>query len=161
MRIVVMALTLAACAPSAAQAPDADWIAGSWLSCDGGVQTAEAWIGAGSGVMAGVNHTRQADGGVRFEHMRIAPGENGVLTFFASPSGAAPTPFAATAVERERIVFENAAHDFPQRVIYARDGEVLTARIEGVIGGEAQAMDWRFTPAEIGATCPRAKGPVP
>jgi hypothetical protein len=43
-----------------------------------------------------------------------------------------------------RVVFENAAHDFPQRVIYRRDGERLVARIEGRLRGEARGRDWVF-----------------
>ncbi len=30
-----------------------------------------------------------------------------------------------------RVVFENTAHDFPQRIIYWKDGNDLRARIEG------------------------------
>ena len=38
----------------------------------------------------------------------------------------------------------NLAHDFPQRVIYRRDGERLAARIEGTVGGQARGKEWVF-----------------
>ena len=41
-------------------------------------------------------------------------------------------------------VFENLAHDFPQRVIYRRCGEDLCARIEGAMG---KGQDWRYARA--------------
>ena len=45
---------------------------------------------------------------------------------------AAGRPTAA----HERIVFENAEHDFPQRIVYRRDGDRLHASIEGEEGYE-------------------------
>ena len=48
------------------------------------------------------------------------------------PAGQAPDTFAAKAVSDTEVVFENAGHDFPQRVAYAADGgQRLQARIEG------------------------------
>ena len=43
-------------------------------------------------------------------------------------------------------MFENAAHDFPQRVLYWREGEFLKARIEGTLKGKERAQEWRFSP---------------
>ena len=56
-------------------------------------------------------------------------------------------------VAGQRIVFENAAHDFPTRISYARDGDVMTARIDGGEGSE-QAMEWRFQRADADSRCP-------
>ncbi len=154
MRVLVMgaALAAAACAPSAAQTPNVDWMAGYWLSCADGVQTAEVWIGAGSGVLASVNLGQ--DGEARaFEYQRIVQTDAG-MAFIAQPGGDPPTIFSVKAVEGQRIIFENDGHDFPQRVIYAREGDVLTGRIEGVIDGQDQAMEWRFQRAALDANCP-------
>jgi hypothetical protein len=43
-----------------------------------------------------------------------------------------------------QAVFENLAHDFPQRVIYRRCDADLCARIEGTVGGQVQGIDWRY-----------------
>jgi hypothetical protein len=48
----------------------------------------------------------------------------------------------------QRIVFENAAHDFPQRILYWRDGDELMARIEGTVKGKERSEAWRFTRAK-------------
>ncbi len=61
-----------------------------------------------------------------------------------------------TGLEGRRAVFENAENDFPQRVIYSRDGDVLTGRIEGTIDGQPQAMEWVYQPAELNARCPES-----
>jgi hypothetical protein len=54
----------------------------------------------------------------------------------------------------QRAVFENPTHDFPQRIIYARDGDLMTARIEGAVDGRAEHMEWRFTRAAPDSRCP-------
>jgi hypothetical protein len=55
-----------------------------------------------------------------------------------------------------RVVFERAADDdFPKRVVYERDGDVLNARIEGVLDGQERIIRWRFQKAELNSRCPR------
>ena len=110
----------------------------------------ETWIGAGSGVLLGVN--RSPDG---FEFLRIADNGRGGLSYFSMPNGSSPaTEFAMASNEAQRVVFSNPAHDFPQRVIYERTGDRLHARIEGEINGAAQGMDWNFRRAEADERCP-------
>ena len=52
----------------------------------------------------------------------------------------------ATAVGT-RVVFENPVHDFPQRIIYWKDGADLRARIEGTQKGKEGSMEWRWSSA--------------
>ncbi|MGE0046715.1 MAG: DUF6265 family protein [Hyphomonadaceae bacterium] len=138
-----------------AQAPAApDWLSGYWISCEGGRQASETWTGSGSGTLLGQGLTRRADGRVNFEMMRIAPGSAGGLSFYAMPDGAPVTEFRMIAHDARRVVFENPAHDFPQRVIYERRGRTLHARIEGVMDGAAQGMDWRYRRARFDSRCP-------
>ena len=72
---------------------------------------------------------------------------DGRLVYLASPGGAPPTPFTAIEVGERRVVFENATHDFPQRVIYWRDGTALRARIEGTRNGRLAFEEWRWDAA--------------
>ncbi len=137
---------LAACS-SAAASPAPDWLEGHWLSCGGGRQVSETWVKGRSGVLIGTN---VSDDG--FEFLRIADAE-GVLSYIASPGGGPATAFALVAGDGERAVFENRAHDFPQRIAYARDGDSLVAAIEGDMEGKTRRMEWRFRAAEIGASC--------
>ena len=39
-------------------------------------------------------------------------------------------------------VFENDAHDFPQRIRYARDGDTLTATISDMSGEQSFSFVW-------------------
>ena len=157
MRILAavgLALGLSACTFSVSAQGAAngspDWISGYWLSCENGRETAESWIGAGTGTLLGTNLS-----GGGFEFLRIAANEDGGLSYYSMPNGASPpTAFALTTNADQRAVFENLQHDFPQRIIYERDGDVLVARIEGTMDGRAESMQWRFERAEQDAHCP-------
>ena len=136
--------------------PDLDWMAGYWLSCEPGREVSESWSDRRGGIMLGTNITvgRQAFG---WEQMRIeaVSGEENGLSFFAQPRGATQaTEFRLVRWGAREAVFENAAHDFPQRVIYRRAGDRLMGRIEGRSGGREQAMEWQFRSAPLNARCP-------
>lgn len=152
MRAIVIGavLALSACGVAAQNAARGtpDWMSGYWLSCDGG-ETAESWIGAGRGVLLGTNLS-----GGGYEFLRIAENESGDVAYYSMPGGRSPpTEFALTAHANQRAVFENPAHDFPKRIIYERDGDVMVARIDGGDGSE-QSMEWRLQRAGLDARCP-------
>lgn len=125
-------------------------MSGYWLSCEAGRETAESWIGAGTGTMLGTNLSAEG-----FEFLRIAANDAGGLSYYSMPNGASPpTAFAMTSNDEQRVVFENPAHDFPQRIIYERDRDVMVARIEGPMDGRTQSMEWRFRRAQQDTHCP-------
>ncbi|WP_426038636.1 DUF6265 family protein [Brevundimonas sp. DC300-4] len=131
------------------------WMSGYWLSCDGGREVSETWTDPRGGLMAGHAVTLQ-NGRASFELSRIAPTTAGApgVAYFAGVEGARAVVFPVVEAGGTRVVFENAAHDFPQRVIYERDGDVLKARIEGVMGDRQQAMAWEYRKADLNARCP-------
>lgn len=148
--ILAMAFALSACGVAAQSPPRAmpDWMAGYWLSCADGAQTVESWIGAGGETLLGGNLSA---GG--YEFLRISTNESGQIVYYSMPGGRSPpTEFAMTSNTDQRAVFENPTHDFPKRIIYEREGDVMTARIDGG-EGESQAMEWRFERAEMDARC--------
>jgi len=153
-------LTMAAAALAAAQPgpppPDLGWLAGYWLSCEDGREVSETWSDPRGGVMVGSSLTVGGGGRVAWEQMRIGPAPAGGLAFFARPSGQAAAEFALVRGGPGEAVFENPAHDFPQRVIYRRAGDVLTGRIEGRAGGREQAAQWRYRAAPLNARCATA-----
>lgn len=139
-----------ACTATAAAAEPADlldWIKGHWMSCAGGEQTVETWIEGRSGLLAGINVSDRGFEFVRIDHLE------GVLSYIASPGGGAATAFPLASMRENQVTFENPAHDFPQRVIYARKGDVLTARVEGEVDGKVEGMDWTFHAASLGDSC--------
>ena len=150
IRSLTAALLLApalALAQSPVRVSGLDWLAGTWERRVEGKETVtESWLGPGNGLMVAANLTTWANGRKSFEFLRIAETAEG-FSYFASPGGKAPVEFKVKESGERRVVFENAAHDFPQRVLYWREGEQLVARIEGSIKGKERAEEWRFTRA--------------
>ncbi len=124
-------------------APDFAWMVGTWSETKDGTVTRETWLPPLDGAMSGVTQTNAGGKLVSVEVASITAEPAGV-TFTARPQGEPPTAFVLKPGESGEAVFENLAHDFPQRVIYRRCGADLCARIEGTLDGKVQAMDWRY-----------------
>lgn len=133
--------------------PDVSWMAGYWLDCSNGREASETWSDPRAGLMVGSAITVSRSGRPSFEVSHIGMTPQG-FAYVAQPGGAPPTVFVLTENEGSRAVFSNPENDFPQRVIYWREGDVLYARIEGNMNGQAQSMAWRFDRAELNARCP-------
>ena len=149
LAIVVAALLLAA--PTAPSGTSADlellsWMVGGWASAEEGGSTEEHWLAARGGTMLGLHRDVKGGRTVGFEFLRIEARPDG-LFYLASPGGQPATPFKAVEVTADRAVFENQAHDFPQRILYWRAKGALHARIEGQQGGKEASMEWRWPSA--------------
>ena len=148
MRSVLVAALLIA-TPVAAQEPtqslkDVEWLVGEWRDANRDRVVTETWLAADGGVMPGVNRTIGDEGTATVEFMKLVE-QDGALAFVAILSGQAPTIFPIKSLRPGEAVFENLAHDFPQRVIYRRCDVDLCAAIEGVLDDAATRIEWRFT----------------
>lgn len=155
MRTTALSLALLATASTAlAEIPPAtpDWISGHWLACENGAQIAEHWFGAGTGTLLGTNLTQGERSS--FEFLRVAVNGRGGISYYSMPNGAPVTEFILKSNEKQRVEFENLAHDFPQRIIYRRDGSRLHARIEGEINGQLESREWAFELSQPDQKCP-------
>ena len=93
-------------------------------------------------MMLGMSHTVVHGKTREYEFMRIVQEENGEIFFVAQPSGQKEARFKLTSVSEREARFENHKHDFPQRIIYRRDGNSLTGRVEGVSNGKERSVDF-------------------
>ena len=120
------------------------WLKGCWIQTKPNGVVEELWMGPGGGVMLGLGRTVR-DGELRdFEFVRIVEAD-GSLAYMAEPSGQEKATFPLKSLTPDMAVFEDPAHDFPQRVIYRRLGpDAVTGRIEGQIGGQAKAVDFPY-----------------
>ena len=147
MRIALAAAAALAVAASAAASPSSQlarlsWLAGSWSETKGEVTTRESWE-ARDGALVGTGETVRPGKPAHVERMKITAEPAGA-TFTAILPGQPPTPFLLRPGKEGEAVFENKAHDFPQRVIYRRCGADLCARVEGTLGGKPQFQEWRY-----------------
>ena len=122
---------------------DLAWITGTWEGTSGSVRQEEYWSRPAGGLILGIHRDLFEGGRSFFEFLRIEQrGED--VYYVAMPRGRPGTDFRLVQLEDNRAVFENPEHDFPQKIIYARDGETLSARIEGVENGEQRSSGWQW-----------------
>ena len=150
---LLTALMTAALLQAPTTAPDLSWLAGYWLDCSGGREASETWSDPRLGLVVGHAVTVR-DGRSGFESAHIGPASDGGLAYFARPEGAPATPFRLIESGPQRVVFANPANDFPHRILYQREGDVLTARIEGADDDETRSVEWTFNKAPLNARCP-------
>jgi len=120
----------------------AGWLAGCWEVRGGARVTTEMWMAPAGGLMLGASRTVVRDTTREFESLRLSI-RDGKLTYTAIPSRQAETSFTAILVSDTSLVFENLAHDFPQRIIYRRVGaDTVVARIEGPRDGQTRGINF-------------------
>lgn len=125
------------------------WMTGSWRGATAGVETEEYWNAPKGNSMMGIHRDVARGRTLSFEFLRIEQ-QGDQIVLLAMPNGKAPaTPFPLKEFSGKRVVFENPTHDFPQRIIYWKDGNDLCARIEGTINGKAGSEEWRWTAARL------------
>jgi len=94
--------------------------------------------------MLGVGRT--TNDGKLVEHESVVLREKGDhLEYEAHPSGQPQAVFVSKELTTDRVVFENLAHDFPQRVGYQRRGDAtLLAWVEGTDNGRPRRIEFPY-----------------
>ena len=130
---------------ASAQTPIArvSWLQGCWRMNVNGQTVDEQWMAPAGGAMLGISRTVKADKLVEYEVVLLRE-RGGTLVYIAHPSGQPGGEFPLKSVDDESITFENAAHDFPQRIGYRRRGDRLDAWIEGTLDGRAQRAEFPY-----------------
>jgi hypothetical protein len=120
------------------------WMAGNWTGTVDGVEMEELWQKPKGKTMLAVHRDVKEGRLVEFEFLRIEGTSTGLI-YWASPRGRPATPFTMIELTDKRVVFENAEHDFPRRIIYwmTNDGS-LHAKIEGMLKGQPAAEEWSW-----------------
>ena len=108
--------------------------------------------------MLGLSRTVRAGNTVAHEFVVIRSIDSAGLAYIAHPSGQASAVFHARYVGEREVVFENTAHDFPQRIGYRLDasGRLLLAWIEGVGKSGPRRAEFPMTRVACDAETPGA-----
>jgi hypothetical protein len=121
------------------------WMAGCWASENAERGSGENWMPLAGGTMLGTSRTVKQGMTVAFEFMELRHLPDGRLAFIAHPSGGSATVFPLVHITETEATFENASHDFPQRIVYSRGGGFkLRARIEGTLHGKLRVIEFRL-----------------
>lgn len=143
MRLIACAVLLSLTSLAARAIEPPAWLAGHWRAEAQGRVTDEVWLAPAQGLMTGMSRTH---GGKKpfFEFVRIER-RGDALFYIAQPRGGSATEFRAVEAGAQTITFENAQHDFPQRVVYEfRAPDTLAARIEGRVDGKERVERWDY-----------------
>lgn len=127
-------------APEVESAVSLDSLLGHWVRADG--QGSETWVQAGEHLV-GVGF-EVAEGRTHAFELLSLGATNGGTEYVAMPGGDSRVAFPL--VDPGQLLFENPAHDFPTRIRYERQGESLSARVEGPDG---KGVDFYFQPAPL------------
>lgn len=120
------------------------WMSGHWTETrvDGTVID-EVWLSPAGELMLGMNRLIPAGKIGAYEQMRIETRPNGVW-FVAAPQAQPGGEFVLTGASSTRVSFFNLSHDFPQGIVYWRDGDELLARVDGLSEGKLRSLNFRF-----------------
>lgn len=141
-RLAMFALALAGGAVAALpeRPPLPAWMVGAWALKDGDRWGDEFWTPPRGGLMIGAARMGHGEKLIEWEHTRIGYDEAGKLAFWAMPRGVPASKFPVVAQTPTSVTFANAAHDYPQRVRYWREGKLLKAEIALIDGSKAIAF---------------------
>jgi hypothetical protein len=154
-RWILAAAVLASLSPAPGQQPSKptlaslSWMTGSWSGLTEGVQMEEHCTAPNGNSMLGIHRDVGKGRTLSFEFLRIEQ-QGDRMVYLSMPNGRSPaTPFPMKEASAGRVVFENPTHDFPQRIIYWKDGSDLRARIEGTMNGKMGSEEWRWRPSAL------------
>lgn len=136
--ILLLAAPLWAAAPEVATL---GWMSGCWVMERNGVKVEEHWSKPIGDVMLGYSRTIRPGKPTFFEQLRIES-RDGKILYLPIVGKQGPIPFTLVKSGDSEVVFENPAHDYPQRIAYTRKGNELQARTE--LLDEAKPRPQRF-----------------
>lgn len=144
--LVAAALTLSAAATSPNALGRLEWLAGCWRRASATRVVEETWMAPVAGLMLGSGRTTSAADGSLIEYEQTRIEANGdTIVFVARPSRQPEAMFIAIRFTDSLIVFENAAHDFPQRVGYRLvNADSMAGWIEGTVDGKSRHVDFPY-----------------
>ena len=153
-----LTLALALLATTTCFAPDApiakakvdslDWLAGTWEMQASGRTVTEQWMPPAGGTMPGMSRTVAGGRTVEYEFLLLRDDADGGLSYVAKPSRQPEATFKLTKATNTELVFDNPAHDFPQRILYTLQSATnLVAAIEGTKNGKARRVEFNYTRA--------------
>lgn len=126
------------------------WLSGCWGGKVNGRDFREQWMPLRGNTLVGIGSTEFEGKLSSYEYLRIEARPDGVF-YVALPSGQKEAAFKlVSAVRDERdksstFTFENAQHDFPQKISYRRGTEGwLYATVEGNVQGQDKQVTYPY-----------------
>jgi hypothetical protein len=122
------------------------WIVDNWINSSGGVVSHEYWVKVSDTLFEGGSETFKDGDTVFTEKLKIIVNNGNIFYVADVKNNPEPIYFKLTDSGKNKAVFENPDHDFPQKITYEINGGDLHAYIEGPgKDGKGQKVDFYFT----------------
>ena len=121
------------------------WVIGRWENVNGDKGVGERWVKLNATTLGGVGYSFERQDTTFTETLRIEQINSDIFYVADVPHNPGPVRFKLVQFDEHSAVFENPKHDFPNRIIYIRQGkDSLHVRIEGMGETEGRKADFRF-----------------
>jgi hypothetical protein len=119
------------------------WLAGSWQMQQGAAWAEELWTEPRDGMMLGVEREGFGPQVEGWQVQRIQRKPGGMLVLIVQPKGGAAVEYTLTVASEEAIEFANPLHDYPQRIRWWRQGQLLMAEMSRIDGSQPTRLNYR------------------
>ena len=141
-------LILSSCSSS----PDLDsfsWLAGKWVGKYDTIPIFEQWKPAEGNIMRGRGGVLDGRDTTFAETIQLEKRDDGLYYVAIVKGNPGPVDFKFTGFKKDTAVFENPAHDFPQRVLYFRNSDgTLYACVDGKFKGKYVKEEFSYKKAD-------------
>lgn len=121
------------------------WLVDSWINIGGETVSYEHWKKADDSLLEGSSETIKNGNTVFSEKLKIVKEKEGIYYVAEVKHNPLPVYFKLTMVSKNKAVFENPQHDFPQKITYEIEQGTLHAFIEGPgRSGKWEKVDFYF-----------------
>jgi len=124
-----------------------DWLVGDWkrTNDDADKSTFEQWKKESLIEYKGTGYTLQKGDTVFKEHLRIIKSNDNWI-YEVTGVNESPTLFHFTEQTANSFTCENEENEFPKKIVYAKEGNLLEAKVSG---GEIE-IEFLFSPSQVG-----------
>jgi Domain of unknown function (DUF6265) len=142
--IVFVAVATTSVAQTPLRVEQVAWLTGCWEAATPRGTVEETWFAPRGATMIASGRTVRDSKFIGSDFVVLRE-QDGALAYEAHPDGKSGAVFVARRVDDGRVVFENPAHDYPQRVGYERrDADAMLAWIDGTLKGQARRSEFPF-----------------
>jgi hypothetical protein len=131
--------------PAYSELEKAVWLIGMWQNNSSEGRATEQWRRENDSTFAGISYFMVANDTVNFEQIKLMQSNDSLfyIPVVKEQNNGLPVKFTMTFVDGNKLVFENPAHDFPQRISYTKiSNDSLVAEISGTMNGEVNAQQF-------------------
>lgn len=127
------------------------WLTGKWENQTQRGKMVEEWSKLNDSTYTGKSYMITAADSISLESIALKKEGNEIfyIPTVKGQNNDQPVKFKLTSSSPNQLVFENPAHDFPQKITYTLESEnSLMAEISGVVNGQQRARKFPMKKAE-------------